>query len=93
MQINKPLDQDARFLLGCAESDVDDAERNAKSAIDDLRRVLSCPDPDLTRSDAEVFRLAISRLEGVINTLDAVKAELGKTELSKVPREPAPLPF
>ena len=35
-----------------------------------------------------MFRQALSKLEGVIDVLAAVKEELGKTELSKIPKDP-----
>jgi hypothetical protein len=85
MHGKKPLDQDAPFQLYCVNSDVNDAGGKSKDAIKYLRAVLELPDFDA--GDAPAFRLAISRLEGVVNTLDAVKEELSKTELSKIPMD------
>jgi hypothetical protein len=78
-----PIDQDAPFQLYCAESEVHSSERGSKNAIEHLRTVLGLP--DLDAGDAPAFRRVILTLEGIVASLTSVKAELGKTELSKIP--------
>ena len=85
MQVKKADENEILFHLFCVNSSVDDLKSESKDAIKHLRVILEYP--DLDSSDAEVFRQAISKLEGVNDILDAVKEELGKTELSKIPMD------
>ena len=78
---------EAQFELYCVNSSVDDSNRGSKGAIEDLRKILEYP--ELDSSDAEGFRGAISKLEGVAAALAAVKDELGRTELSKISVDPS----
>ena len=92
MQVKKAEEQEVQFQLFCVNSSVDDSNRESKDAIEHLRAILEYP--DLDSSDATVFRQAISKLEGVVDVLAAVKEELGKTELSKIPEDPCrPAPW
>ena len=84
--VKRAEEKEAQLNWCWTNSSVDDSKRESKNAIKHLQAILESH--DLASSDAEVFRLAISKLEGVAATLAVVKEALGKTELSKKPVEP-----
>ena len=86
MQVKKADENGILFELFCVNSSVGNSESELKRGIPPLRVILEYP--DLDSSDATVFRQALNKLEGVIDVLAAVKEELGKTELSKIPKDP-----